>query len=531
MDGGTAWQNPFEYNPATNTWTTKAATFSDNQVSNLQGGVITMGGTPVILAVGGSAGGGTGGTTEVRTYNHVTDALTVLSSDPWTPGTSDVPGGSAVWNNKVYIIGGYDITNAVAKDYIWEFDPARAAGSRWVQKTATLPTALAYVPAATIGNFIYTAGGEDTTSGSLEDSNLAFRYDPTADTISAIATLPNVTGETRAVNFRGELWVLGGGRITPNPSNAVQVYNPGTGSWSSGPAFNLARRNFPADTDGTDRVWLAGGYAPTSPPTDTMEIYNAGVVCGTPTPVVTVPVATNTATSTGTTGPTNTPAITPAITPSVTATACVMSFTDVNPGDWFYEYVEYLYCHGVVNGYNTTPPCDTGTPCFKPGNTTTRGQLTKIVVLGFNFPIDTTGGPHFSDVVPGSTFYDYVETLYNIGAISGYTDGTFRPDNWVTRGQITKIIVLSAIYADPANWQLLSPPTNYFEDVPVGSVYFDYIETAFAHDVITGYPCGTPPAGPCVPPNNKHYFLPYSYATRAQISKVAYLTITYTPPR
>jgi hypothetical protein len=208
-----------------------------------------------------------------------------------------------------------------------------------------------------------------------------------------------------------------------------------------------------------------------------------------------------------------------------------MNFTDVNPGDWFYEYVQYLYCNGVINGYNTNPPCDTGTPCFKPGNTTTRGQLSKIVVLGFEFPIDTTGGPHFSDVPPGSTFYDYIETLYNIGAITGYTDGTFRPDNWVTRGQITKIIVLSAIYADPDNWQLLSPSTNSFEDVPVGSAFFDYIETAYAHDIITGYPCDIAPAGPCVPPDNKPYFLPYSYATRAQISKVAYLTITYTPPR
>jgi hypothetical protein len=91
--------------------------------------------------------------------------------------------------------------------------------------------------------------------------------------------------------------------------------------------------------------------------------------------------------------------------------------------------------------------------------------------------------------------------------------------------------VLSAIYADPDNWQLLNPPVNSFEDVLPGSTFFQYIETAFAHDVITGYPCGTPPAGPCVPPDNKPYFLSFPYATRAQISKVAYLTITYSPPR
>jgi hypothetical protein len=208
-----------------------------------------------------------------------------------------------------------------------------------------------------------------------------------------------------------------------------------------------------------------------------------------------------------------------------------MNFVDVSPSDWFYTYVQYLYCHGVISGYNTNPPCGNGVPCFNPGGTTTRGQLSKIAVLGFNLPINTAGGPHFSDVQPGDTFYTYIETLYNAGAITGYDDGTFRPNNWVTRGQITKIIVLTAAYVDPADWQLVNPSQNTFEDVPVGSTFYTYIETAAAHFIISGYPCGTPPAGVCVPPENKPYFLPNNNATRAQISKVAYLAITYTPPQ
>ena len=58
--------------------------------------------------------------------------------------------------------------------------------------------------------------------------------------------------------------VMGGGRVAPNPSNQVDVYDPGTDSWTTGtpvPAFITARRNFPTDTDGTSRIWLAGGYA------------------------------------------------------------------------------------------------------------------------------------------------------------------------------------------------------------------------------------------------------------------------------
>jgi hypothetical protein len=43
-------------------------------------------------------------------------------------------------------------------------------------------------------------------------------------------------------------------------------------------------------------------------------------------------------------------------------------------------------------------------------------------------------------VAPGSTFYDWIETAYNHAIISGYADGTFRPTNPATRGQICKIV-------------------------------------------------------------------------------------------
>jgi hypothetical protein len=217
-----------------------------------------------------------------------------------------------------------------------------------------------------------------------------------------------------------------------------------------------------------------------------------------------------------------------------------MSFTDVTPNDWYYQYVLYLYCHQVVSGYNTNPPCTHGTPCFNPGGTTTRGQVSKIAVLGFGIPISTTGGPHFTDVPLNNVFYPYVETEYNYGIIGGYNTSPpcgspqaipcFKPNNFVTRGQLTKITVLSAEQVRPDDWQLVHPPTPTFQDVPTSSPFYGYIETAAGHGVINGYHCGTPPAGACVPPGNKPYFLPANNATRAQISKIEFLAITYVPP-
>src|SRR5205823_1298492 len=128
------------------------------------------------------------------------------------------------------------------------------------------------------------------------------------------------------------------------------------------------------------------------------------------------------------------------VVPTSTATPrpCTISFPDVQPSDYFYEPVRYLYCHGVVSGY------DTG---FRPYNLTTRGQLCKIVVLAKEWTIYTPPTPTFSDVPTGHVFYRFVETAYYHGIISGYGCGTgcleFRPENNITRAQLCKIVVLA----------------------------------------------------------------------------------------
>ena len=51
------FMHPFEDDPNANTWTTKAATYNESprQVNNMACGVLTVGGTPYIYCVGGSA--------------------------------------------------------------------------------------------------------------------------------------------------------------------------------------------------------------------------------------------------------------------------------------------------------------------------------------------------------------------------------------------------------------------------------------------------------------------------------------------
>jgi Kelch motif protein len=308
---GSDFTHPFEYDPVLNSWTTKRATYPDIQVNNMACGVLNVTGGNYVYCVGGSAAGATTATDRVFRYNPVTDTLTTIAA-PW-PGAMGtiLPGGFSVYNNKLYILGGFNI-NVGMVDTIWEFTPNPPG---WVLKNAHLPTALGYIPTATIGNVIYTAGGS-TWDGTLHDSNFSFGYDPVADTIGTIATIPRATAETRGLNFCGTMSVMGGGRDAPNPSNEVDIYDPTTNSWSIGLPFANARRNFPTDTDGTNRVLVAGGYAPTDP-TNSTESFDCPVSpCPggpVPTPSATVP-----ATPTPTARPSATPRSSPTPRPTPT---------------------------------------------------------------------------------------------------------------------------------------------------------------------------------------------------------------------
>jgi hypothetical protein len=118
----------------------------------------------------------------------------------------------------------------------------------------------------------------------------------------------------------------------------------------------------------------------------------------------------------------------------------------------------------------------------------------------------------FSDVPPGSPFYQYVQTLVCRGIINGYPDGTFRPGVDVTRGQLAKIVANAAGFNEPHT-------ERTFEDVPVGSTFHLYIQRLASRGIIGGYPCGGP-GEPCVAPNNRPYFRPGVNVTRGQASKI-----------
>ena len=119
----------------------------------------------------------------------------------------------------------------------------------------------------------------------------------------------------------------------------------------------------------------------------------------------------------------------------------------------------------------------------------------------------------------GSPFYTFVETANAHGIISGYNCGGagepcpgryFRPNVYITRAQISKLIALGMA------WTLIHPSTPTFNDVPESYPFFEPIETVYAHGVISGYNCGPG----CLE------FRPAVNATRGQLSKMLWIALT-----
>jgi plastocyanin len=318
---GSDFQHLLQYNPTSNSWTQMASTLPDNQMNNMACGVLTVSGTPLIYCVGGSAAGNTTATARVFTYDPATDTPALLGSDDW-PGDAAgtiLPGGFTVANNKLYILGGFNI-NVASTNEIWEFDPNATAGSRWTQKV-NAPEGIMYAPTCSIDGIIYVGGASDWDPVGLTviDTTNSFSFNPVANTIGSITAIPRATGETRALTFNdgsgAKMWVIGGGRVAPNPSTEIDIYDPGSNTWSTGLPFTTARRNFPTDTDGTNHVWLAGGYASDGlTPLSSMEIFCHAGSTPTPTPTATA-TATPTATATGTATATATATASPTATP------------------------------------------------------------------------------------------------------------------------------------------------------------------------------------------------------------------------
>lgn len=107
-------------------------------------------------------------------------------------------------------------------------------------------------------------------------------------------------------------------------------------------------------------------------------------------------------------------------------------FKDVTVNNPNYRYIAALAEAGVINGYSDRT--------FKPKEPITRGQMAKILTLGFKFGISTKLNHGFKDVSNKNANAYFIQTLYDLNVTKGKTPVSFDPFNTVTRGQMATFI-------------------------------------------------------------------------------------------
>ena len=152
------------------------------------------------------------------------------------------------------------------------------------------------------------------------------------------------------------------------------------------------------------------------------------------------------------------------------------SFSDVAEDAWYAGAVNMLASLDMIAGY------EDGT--FRPDAPITRAEFTAIAM---RFADAAPEGENiFSDVHAGDWFYDVVVGSIQYGWIGGYEDGTFRPQNTITRAEVTAITnrMLGRV-ADEAFIDAADELRSFGDLSDAHWAYYSIMEATNAHDYTT----------------------------------------------
>ena len=154
------------------------------------------------------------------------------------------------------------------------------------------------------------------------------------------------------------------------------------------------------------------------------------------------------------------------------ALAAETTFTDVEPGAYYENAVQWAVEKGITTGLTETS--------FGPDSPCTRGQVVTFLWRAVGKPVPTQTVHSFTDVTPGAYYYDAMLWAVEAGVTTGMSATTFCPDAPCTRGQVVTFL-----------WRAMNKPeptrTNHsFADVTVGGYYYNAMLWAVEENITTG---------------------------------------------
>lgn len=153
----------------------------------------------------------------------------------------------------------------------------------------------------------------------------------------------------------------------------------------------------------------------------------------------------------------------------MTPSASAATFKDVSSTHPAQQAISNLSERQIIGGFSD------GT--FRPNQSVTRGQAAKFIAVSLNLPSVTPAKSHFKDVAADHPFTGYIHALSAKGIIGGYNDGTFKPNQTISRAQLSKILV-TAFQAKPKS--TIGIP---YTDVSKTIWYAPFVQTLYSHGV------------------------------------------------
>ncbi|MFC7680784.1 S-layer homology domain-containing protein [Paenibacillus sp. GCM10028914] len=165
-------------------------------------------------------------------------------------------------------------------------------------------------------------------------------------------------------------------------------------------------------------------------------------------------------------------------------------FTDVAADAWYTDDITNVVTNGWMKGMSSTT--------FGTNKNLTRGMMATILYRMAGSP-DVTGDTVFSDVSSEKYYAKAIAWAAEEGIVVGYKDGTFRPDENMTRG-----MMVSVLYRMAGSPKITED--SGFPDVSSTKYYADATAWAAKQGIVKGYPDGT--------------FKPDTNITRAQTASI-----------
>ncbi len=168
--------------------------------------------------------------------------------------------------------------------------------------------------------------------------------------------------------------------------------------------------------------------------------------------------------------PSPSPSPEPSPSPTPVAPTETYRFTDVAADSPHRARILELDAANIINGYADNT--------YRPGNSLSRAQMATIFARAMNLPPVQPNG-RFKDVTINTSHAGHIMALVEAGVVNGFADGTYRPNQMVTREQMATYLVNAKKASQWGN--------NPYVDVPVNSTHYRSIGTAHSLGYVFGF--------------------------------------------